>query len=310
MSEIKEHESVEWRHVSSGENPADLASRGGLVTKENTLWWNGSLCLLNARSVKNKTLVIKDFVVENDIDMMALTETWLNFADNNKDFFIRDICPTGYKFIHTLRAITRRGGTGLLYKKSLKFEEMPQEDFRSFEFTDVQLFNNSTPYVRIIIVYRPSPSVANGLSLALLFDEFSTFLEQLAVISGDRNCCGRSQGSALIPLLKKVDSDFEVFSNFRQVLNLMFTSKLIEKAVARQLTSYVLNNDLGEVFQSAYKKLHSTETALLKVQNDILRAIDSRRSVILVFLDLSAALIPLIILFICSDCHVVSVLRA
>ena len=100
-------------------------------------------------------------MVENDIDMMALTETWLNFADNDNDFFIRDICPTGYKFIHTSRAITRNGGTGLLYKKSFKFKEMPQEDFRSFEFTNVQLFNNSTPYVRIIIVYRPPPSVAN-----------------------------------------------------------------------------------------------------------------------------------------------------
>ena len=86
-----------------------------------------------------------------------------------------------------------------------------------------------------------------------------------------------------------MDSDFEVFSNFRPVSNLMFTSKLIEKAVAHQLTSYILNNDLGEVFQSAYKKLHGTETALLRVQNDIMRTIDSRCSVIIVLLDLSAA---------------------
>ena len=93
----------------------------------------------------------------------------------------------------------------------------------------------------------------------------------------------------LIPLLKKVNSDFEVFSNFRRISNLMFTSKLIEKAAAHQLTSYTLNNDLGEVFQSAYKKLHSTETTLRRVQNDILRAIDSRRSVLLDLLDLSAA---------------------
>ena len=93
----------------------------------------------------------------------------------------------------------------------------------------------------------------------------------------------------LISLLKKVNSDFEVFSNFRPVSNLMFTSKLIEKAAAHELTSYTLNNDLREVFQSAYKKLRSTETTLLRVQNDILRAIDSRRSVLLVLVDLSAA---------------------
>ena len=74
-----------------------------------------------------------------------------------------------------------------------------------------------------------------------------------------------------------MDSDFDVFSNFRPVSNLMFTSKLIEKAVARQLTSYILNKDLDEVFQSAYKKSHSTETPLLRVQNYILRAVDSRR---------------------------------
>ena len=41
--------------------------------------------------------------------------------------------------------------------------------------------------------------------------------------------------------------------------------------------------------QSAYKKHHSTETALLRMTNDILRTIDRRQDVALVLLDLSAA---------------------
>jgi hypothetical protein len=41
--------------------------------------------------------------------------------------------------------------------------------------------------------------------------------------------------------------------------------------------------------QSAYKKSHSTETALLRVQNDILMALDKTNIVMLVLLDLSAA---------------------
>ena len=41
--------------------------------------------------------------------------------------------------------------------------------------------------------------------------------------------------------------------------------------------------------QSAYRKYHSTETALVKVNNDIPTAIDNLQSVILVLLDLSAA---------------------
>ena len=40
------------------------------------------VCLLNARSIRNKTLINKDFVIDNDIDILTLTETWLNLNSN------------------------------------------------------------------------------------------------------------------------------------------------------------------------------------------------------------------------------------
>ena len=46
---------------------------------------------------------------------------------------------------------------------------------------------------------------------------------------------------------------------------------------------------LHETMQSAYRQLHSTETALVRVQNDILMNLDNKRGVVLVMLDLSAA---------------------
>ena len=93
----------------------------------------------------------------------------------------------------------------------------------------------------------------------------------------------------LRPLLKKPSLDHTQFSNYRPVSNLTFLSKAIEKLVANQLISYVNNNNLNEPLQSAYKQYHSTETALIRVHNDILTAIDKRRTVILLLLDLSAA---------------------
>ena len=48
-------------------------------------------------------------------------------------------------------------------------------------------------------------------------------------------------------------------------------------------------NELIEEYQSAYRVGHSTESALLKVQNDALRTIDDNNCVILLMLDLSAA---------------------
>ena len=55
------------------------------------------------------------------------------------------------------------------------------------------------------------------------------------------------------------------------------------------MTDHVKTYHLDEMYQSAFKVLHSTETALLKVQNDILRAVDDNKSVILLLLDLSSA---------------------
>ena len=59
--------------------------------------------------------------------------------------------------------------------------------------------------------------------------------------------------------------------------------------MASRLNEHVIEHNLGEVFQSAYKKGHSTEPVLVRVHNDILRAIDDGCCVILLLLDLSAA---------------------
>ena len=95
--------------------------------------------------------------------------------------------------------------------------------------------------------------------------------------------------AALTPILKKQSQDHELFLNFRPISNLRFVSKVVEKVVAARLISHVNNNNLNELFQSAYKEGHSTETALIRVQNDILRVIDNHECVILLLLDLSAA---------------------
>ena len=63
----------------------------------------------------------------------------------------------------------------------------------------------------------------------------------------------------------------------------------MEKIVASRLSAHMTENSLHETMQSAYKAKHSTETALMKVQNDILLELDKKRGVVLVLLDLSAA---------------------
>ena len=90
-------------------------------------------------------------------------------------------------------------------------------------------------------------------------------------------------------LTKKPSLDRNILKNYRPLSNLSFISKLIEKVVAKQLNNYINSEGVSNVNQSAYRRLHSTESALLKIQNDIASSIDSGKAVALTLLDLSVA---------------------
>ena len=91
------------------------------------------------------------------------------------------------------------------------------------------------------------------------------------------------------PLQKKPSLDRNSLKNYRPVSNLRFISKLIETVVANQLNEFISEESLLNVNQSAYKSSHSTETALLKIQNDVALSVDSGKTVALTLLDLSVA---------------------
>ncbi len=91
------------------------------------------------------------------------------------------------------------------------------------------------------------------------------------------------------PRLKKASLGSSDLNNFRPVSNLPFISKVLEKAISMQLVDYLAENNLQEPMQSAYRKHHSTETAVLRVQHDILEALSCRKGCLMVLLCLSPA---------------------
>ena len=79
-----------------------------------------SVCPLNARSVKNKTALILDYIRDYSADLYAITETWLT----DKDASVKaEFCPAGYNFIDYPRTGYRDGGTGLNFRDSLPCQD-------------------------------------------------------------------------------------------------------------------------------------------------------------------------------------------
>jgi len=85
---------------------------------------------LNCRFVVNKRLSIADFIILRDVDIMALTETWLGH-DNDKQI-LHDLVPLGYNMLQVSRSSGRWGrGVALLFKSNLKVKSVKTHSFKS-----------------------------------------------------------------------------------------------------------------------------------------------------------------------------------
>ena len=88
------------------------------------------------------------------------------------------------------------------------------------------------------------------------------------------------------PLLNHLSLNCYFLNNYRPVSNLTFLSSVIENVFACHLNKYLINNNFNESLKSAYNRGYSTETALVKVKNDIMMLINQCKPVLFVLLDL------------------------
>ena len=163
------------------------------------------------------------------------------------------------------------------------FDGVPLDKFRIVSQEEVRKITSSSPSKSCSL--DPIPTSILKLCLDELTPVLTLFVNTFLEFA---DFTPELKRAFVLPLLKKAILDCEILKNFRPVSNLYFLSKLVERIVCVQLVDHLKAHHLYEVFQSAHRQLHSTETALLRVQNDLLRAVDTHGGAILVLLDLSA----------------------
>ena len=149
------------------------------------------LCNFNARSVRNKTAEIFDYIFESKAGLFTITEHWLT----SRDAAIRaELCQNGYKMLDHPRLDRRGGGTGLIYRESLSVENIDagatvQDSYQFSEWIIKSPLHN----LRIVVIYRPPYSADHPVSTSVFVTEFSEYLESLVLckeqllITGDFN---------------------------------------------------------------------------------------------------------------------------
>ena len=172
--------------------------------------------------------------------------------------------------------------------KSLEFDNL-------FQGSSVKYFR--PPDVsEVISVIRKSPSKCCSLDplptwlVKECLSSLSSPITEIIQTSMQTGVVPPEFKQALItPILKKPTLDSEDLKNYRPISNLPFLSKVMERIVLTRIQEHLRQHSIIEEFQSAYKSKHSTETALVRVHNDILRSMDNQDVVLLTLLDLSAA---------------------
>ena len=74
-------------------------------------------------------------------------------------------------------------------------------------------------------------------------------------------------------MIKKPGLDREMLNKYRPVSNLSFLSKVIEKVIPIRILGHILDNNIVDSFQSAYRAGDSCEIALPRVYNDIVTTV-------------------------------------
>ena len=94
--------------------------------------------------------------------------------------------------------------------------------------------------------------------------------------------------SVIRPLLKKSNIDL-ILSSYHPVSNLPFLSKLLEKCAMDHVNEHCKLHRLVPGYQSAYQIGYSCKTAIVKLMNDILWAMENQSITAIMALDLLAA---------------------
>ena len=146
--------------------------------------------MLNTRSVVNKAPLLQSLITDNDLAILAITETWVKSDDppwvksDDPPVIINGPAPPGYRILHVHRdnPDQNRGvGLAVIHRDTINIQ--PRKHKINHSLFELQLVNITLQSRDIVLanIYRPPSS-----SKSLFFEEFGSLLTNLGTKVVDR----------------------------------------------------------------------------------------------------------------------------
>jgi hypothetical protein len=143
-----------------------------------------NVCHWNAQSIRNKTTTCSELIIDHNVDLMFLTETWLG-ADSDQ-VVIGELTLPGFNFINLPRPTSKHGGhhggIGILHRCSVKLQTQPS-DFVAESFEHAIIFDNVRK-IHFVVIYRPLPQRRTNSQLHSFSLNLMTFSYTLTLSVG------------------------------------------------------------------------------------------------------------------------------
>ena len=160
---------------------------------------NLTLSLLNAQSIKNRELLLYGQLIQHDVDLCILTETWLSNNDLDTTWLQCTVLnKVPYQMLTSNRIGRKGGGVTLIVKSHLKVKQMGEGQLRSFQFCKRQVQIHHT-IITLVSIYHPPYNNKTKITNAEFLDEYTDCIAETSANDKNLLICGNNNLHVINP---------------------------------------------------------------------------------------------------------------